>query len=86
MAEDPDFKGFVTGMMFSAIMDDRTTDVCATLDGQFFEMGDPDLARVTGPLHYNCCSTLVPITKYETSTPITPELKAKAIPMKGKGF
>jgi len=28
----------------------------------------------------------VPITKYETFTPITPELKARAIPMKGKGF
>jgi len=37
-------------------------------------------------LVHNCRSTLVPITKYETFTPITPELKAKAIPMKGKGF
>jgi len=86
MSEDKDFKGFVTGMMFSAIMDERTTEVCGVLDGQIFEMGDPDLARVTPPLHYLCRSTLVPITKHETFTPVTPELKAKAIPMKGKGF
>lgn len=37
-------------------------------------------------LVHNCRSTLVPVTKYETFTPIKPELKARAIPMKGKDF
>ena len=41
---------------------------------------------VNNVLVHNCRSTLVPINKYEPFTPITPELKAKAIPMKGKGF
>jgi len=86
MMEDPDVKDIITGVMFSAIMDDRTTEVCAALDGQIFEQGDPDIARVTPPLHFFCRSQLTPVTKYETFTPVTPELKAKAIPMKGKGF
>jgi len=86
MMEDPDVKDIITGVMFSAIMDDRTTEVCAALDGQIFEQGDPDIARVTPPLHFFCRSQLTPVTKYESFTPITPELKARAIPMKGKGF
>ncbi|GAH83899.1 unnamed protein product, partial [marine sediment metagenome] len=62
------------------------TEVCEALDGQVFEQGDPDIARFTPPLHFDCRSTLVPITIYEKFEPIKPELKAKALPMKGKNF
>jgi len=86
MMRDPDVRSVVTGGMFSAVMDDRTTPICQSLDGQVFEIGDPDLGRFTPPLHYLCRSTVVPITKYETFKPITPELKARALPMKGKNF
>lgn len=86
MMEDKDLGDLVTGVMFSAIMDERTTEVCEALDGQIFMQGDPDIARLTPPLHYMCRSTLVPVTKYEKFTPIKPELKAKALPMKGKNF
>ena len=67
MAEDKDFKGFVTGMMFSAIMDERTTEVCEALDGQIFEIGDPDLARVTPPLHYMCFPGETKVTIYKNN-------------------
>jgi SPP1 gp7 family putative phage head morphogenesis protein len=86
MMEDPDVKDIMAGEMFSAIMDDRTTDICASLDGQVFIYGDPDIARFTPPLHYKCRSQFVPITKYEQFEPIKPELKARALPMKGKDF
>lgn len=86
MMEDKDLGDLVTGVMFSAIMDERTTEVCEALDGQIFMQGDPDIARFTPPLHYMCRSTFVPVTKYEKFTPIKPELKAKALPMKGKNF
>ena len=86
MAEDPDVREIVTGMMFSGIMDERTTDVCAMLDGQIFEINDPDLARATPPLHYMCRSTLVPVTKYETFKPIDSGLKSRALEKKGKNF
>lgn len=86
MMDDPDVKDIMAGEMFSAIMDDRTTEICQALDGQVFIYGDPDIARFTPPLHFNCRSTLVPVTKYEQFEAIKPELKARALPMKGKDF
>ena len=84
--EDPDVKDIMAGEMFSAIIDDRTTDICLALDGQVFEYGDPDIARFTPPLHYECRSQFIPVTIYEKFEPIKPELKARALPMKGKDF
>lgn len=57
-------KEIVEAYEFSAIMDDRVSDVCAELDGKIFEKGD-FIDRVTPPLHFNCRSVLVPITKYQ---------------------
>jgi SPP1 gp7 family putative phage head morphogenesis protein len=86
MMEDSDVKDIMAGEMFSAIIDERTTEICLALDGQVFEYGDPDIARFTPPLHYQCRSTWVPVTRYEKFEPIKPELKARALPMKGKDF
>lgn len=54
----------VEAYQFSAIMDNRTSDVCSELDGKVFERGD-DIDRVVPPLHFNCRSLLIPITKFE---------------------
>lgn len=59
--------GIVTAYQYSAIMDDRTTEVCAGLDGKIFEAG----TEPHPPLHFNCRSLLVPITKFEKYTPDT---------------
>ncbi len=53
--------GIVEAYQFSAIMDDVTTDICADLDGVIFESGSEPVP----PLHFNCRSTLIPITKFE---------------------
>ena len=86
MMEDPDVKDIMAGEAFSAIIDERTTDICLALDGQVFIYGDPDIARYTPPLHYECRSQLIPVTIYEKFEPIKPELKARVLPMKGKDF
>ena len=57
--------GVVTGYQYSAIMDDRTSDICSGLHGKFFKADDAP----TPPMHFNCRSTLIPITKYEEFTP-----------------
>jgi len=62
----------VEAYQFSAIMDNRTSDVCAELDGKIFSLED-EVARITPPLHFNCRSVLVPITKFE-------EYKAEKVP------
>lgn len=51
----------VVGVQYSAILDERTTEVCAHLDGKIFRPGDSDLDALTPPNHYNCRSLLVPV-------------------------
>jgi SPP1 gp7 family putative phage head morphogenesis protein len=53
--------GIVSGYEYSAILDDRTSDICESLDGKIFKDGEQPIA----PLHFNCRSLLIPITKYE---------------------
>lgn len=62
--QDEIAKEIVTAYQYSAIMDDRTSEVCSALDGKIFEIGE-DVSRVTPPLHFNCRSLLVPVTKFE---------------------
>lgn len=49
----------IQAYQFSAIMDSRTSDVCAALDGKIFKPQDIDYYNP--PLHPNCRSLLVPI-------------------------
>jgi SPP1 gp7 family putative phage head morphogenesis protein len=44
---------------FTAILDDRVSDVCEELDGQVYMLDDPIWGTITPPLHYNCRSTIV---------------------------
>ncbi len=53
--------GVVAAYQYSAILDDVTSDICAGLDGKIFEAGSEPIP----PLHFNCRSLLIPITKYE---------------------
>jgi SPP1 gp7 family putative phage head morphogenesis protein len=57
--------GVVAAYQYSAILDMNTTEICASLDGKIFEVGDEPIP----PLHFNCRSLLVPITKYEKFEP-----------------
>ncbi len=58
-------KDVVVAYQFSAIMDDRTSDICSSLDENIYEKGSY-IDRVTPPLHFNCRSQLIPITKFES--------------------
>jgi SPP1 gp7 family putative phage head morphogenesis protein len=53
--------GVVAAYQYSAILDDRTSEICAGLDGKIFAAGTEPIP----PLHFNCRSLLIPITKYE---------------------
>ena len=57
--------GAVAGYQYSAILDDRTTDICRGLHGKTFKAGDQPVP----PMHFNCRSMLIPITIYEEFTP-----------------
>lgn len=53
--------GVVAAYQYSAILDDRTTEICSGLHGKIFANGSEPIP----PMHFNCRSLLVPITKYE---------------------
>lgn len=81
-----DSTGVVTGYQYSAILDDRTSDICSGLHGKFFKAGTEPIA----PMHFNCRSTLIPITKYEKFTP-TESIRGMSVDKfieenKGSGF
>lgn len=48
------------GYQYVAVLDSRTSAVCASNDGKIFPIGD---LRHLPPLHWNCRSTTIPIVK-----------------------
>lgn len=78
--------GVVAAYQYSAILDDRTSEICRGLHGKIFKAGTEPVP----PTHFNCRSVLVPITKYEEfevdthvgKTPINEFIEEN----KGKGF
>lgn len=56
----------VEAYQFSAIMDARVSDICAGLHGKI--ISKEKIGNFTPPLHFNCRSTLIPITIFETWT------------------
>lgn len=65
-------KLMVVAYQFSAVMDSRTSEICSHLDERVYDVGG-EISRVTPPLHFNCRSLLVPVTKFE-------EYKAESVP------
>lgn len=61
---DPLASQIVEAYQWSAILDDRTSQVCEYLDQKIFAKGD-FIDRATPPIHFNCRSIFVPMTKFE---------------------
>lgn len=51
----------VSAYQYAAVLDDRTSEICRGLHGKVFKAGTEPVPS----LHFNCRSTLIPITKYE---------------------
>ncbi|OGC95812.1 MAG: hypothetical protein A2W25_15160 [candidate division Zixibacteria bacterium RBG_16_53_22] len=80
---EPALQGFVEALEYSAILDDRTTEICSQLDSQTFGIDDEVWSTFRPPNHFNCRSILVPVTvqdTWERSDDPT------VLPQKGFGF
>ena len=55
----------VIGVEFSAIMDDRTTEICSSRHGLVMRLDDPRLPENTPPCHIRCRSMLLALTVYD---------------------
>jgi SPP1 gp7 family putative phage head morphogenesis protein len=59
---DPALDNFVEALEYSAILDDRTTEICQQLDGKVYAADAPEWENYRPPNHYNCRSVLIPVT------------------------
>jgi SPP1 gp7 family putative phage head morphogenesis protein len=62
---DPALGDFVAALQYSAILDDRTTEICQSLDGSVYDTDNPVWDTYRPPNHYNCRSVLVGITQVD---------------------
>jgi len=53
---------YILGYQFSAILDERTTEICQTADGLVLQKDDATTIQLTPPLHFQCRSMLVYVT------------------------
>jgi SPP1 gp7 family putative phage head morphogenesis protein len=53
-------KDIISGYMFTAILDGKTSAICSYHNGKVYDVDD---ARFRPPLHWNCRSTLIPVVK-----------------------
>lgn len=60
-AQDPDLADFSQGMLYSAVLDSRTTEVCRYLDGVVIPLDHPMLNRLAPPNHFNCRAILADV-------------------------
>lgn len=61
--EDPAIQEILWGYQFSATMDDRTTELCSSLDGMTRPKDDPVWNKYRPPNHWNCRSDLIEVFK-----------------------
>lgn len=84
---DDSLSAIFPGVQYYALMDDRTTDICAERHGLIFTRESASSGNIAPPLHYNCRSTLlaVDIDQYNQGD-VIPEGHIFAVPpMEGFG-
>jgi SPP1 gp7 family putative phage head morphogenesis protein len=64
---DPALEGFVEALEYSAVLDDRTTELCMQLDGSVWNADSPNWDVFRPPNHFNCRSILIPVTQVDTA-------------------
>lgn len=62
---DPELGGFVVALEYSAILDDRTTEICQALNGKTWSEDSDVWDQFRPPNHYNCRSVLIPVTQID---------------------
>jgi phage gp29-like protein len=69
VGEDKDVKDFVIGYQLSAVLDDRTSEICelvAEIEPTIRAQDEGMINELTPPLHYNCRTIMVFVTKDDT--------------------
>lgn len=59
----------IYGFQYTAVLDNRTTNLCRSLNGRVVGVGDPDYFLLSPPNHTNCRSFWVEILQTEFYKP-----------------
>lgn len=59
---DPALADFILALRYSAVLDDRTTEICTALNGDTWRVDNELWDSYRPPNHFNCRSVLVPVT------------------------
>lgn len=87
MAADPALEGFIQGWEYSEILDSRTVPISKFMDGKKIKIDDPDLPRMSYPLHFSDRGVFVPVTIDDLPVKwMTQGQKGQAFKLMGKGF
>lgn len=62
---DPELDGFVVALRYSAVLDQRTTEICSAMHDRVFKTDSEVWDNLRPPNHYNCRSVLIPITEVD---------------------
>lgn len=76
MRKDPD----ILGVEYCAILDGRTSSICAERHGLLMRLDDPRLPSHTPPLHPNCRSILLSATRAEYPEGVHTDARLDAVP------
>lgn len=83
VAQDPELANDIPAMMYSSIIDDRTTEFCKRYDGLRFLTNDPIWNKITPANHYQCRSIVVAITRFELEEDFKPDTPPNINPAPG---
>lgn len=62
---DPALGDFVVALRYSAVLDDRTTQICEGLHDHVYLADNPIWDEYRPPNHFNCRSVLIPVTQID---------------------
>jgi SPP1 gp7 family putative phage head morphogenesis protein len=65
-------------LQYSAVLDDRTSEICEPLEGVTLPVDDPFWNKFTPPNHFNCRCLLLQISKYD-DVEVTTEKQASEL-------
>jgi hypothetical protein len=85
MGADPALEDFIVGWEYSEILDSRTVPISLFADGKKIKKDDPDLPKLSYPLHFNDRGVFVPVTTDDLPVKwITKSQKNRVKTMMGK--
>lgn len=66
---EPEYRSLISAFEYSALLDDRTTEICEHLHGRIITADDSSLSEYNPPNHFNCRSLFIPILIGESYKP-----------------